>query len=247
MKNIVCMKWGTLYSAEYVNKLYSMVKRNITGEFRFVCLTDDDSGLDSNIETRECPVIDIPAPYNNHGGWRKLTLWNSALFEKGETWLFFDLDVVIVDNIDELFSYKESETFVVMQNWTQPNQNIGNTSVFRFKVGVHDYIYHEFLENYDKIIHTKETRNEQIYISRRVKSMTFWPDEWCVLFKVQSLPPVPLRYYQEAKIPQGSKVIAFPGVPNPHQAQKGEWPAPWYKKFYKTLLPVSWIEKHWRY
>ena len=39
---IFCMKWGTLYGPEYVNTLYSMVKRNLTLDFRMVCFTDDD-------------------------------------------------------------------------------------------------------------------------------------------------------------------------------------------------------------
>ena len=30
---IICMKWGTKYGAEYVNRLYNMVKRNLTLPF----------------------------------------------------------------------------------------------------------------------------------------------------------------------------------------------------------------------
>ena len=36
MANIICMKWGTKYGPEYVNRLASMVKRNITIPYRFV-------------------------------------------------------------------------------------------------------------------------------------------------------------------------------------------------------------------
>jgi len=32
-KYIFCMKWGTLYSAEYVNKLFSMVALNLSYDF----------------------------------------------------------------------------------------------------------------------------------------------------------------------------------------------------------------------
>ena len=38
--NIVCMKWGNAYGADYVNRLYNMVKRNMTRPFRFICFTD---------------------------------------------------------------------------------------------------------------------------------------------------------------------------------------------------------------
>lgn len=245
MKSIVCMKWGTLYGADYVNTLYSMVKRNISGEFRFVCLTDDPIGINPAVEIRECPTINAPTPYNN-SGWRKLTLWDSSLFGLEETWLFFDLDVIIVDNIDDLFTYKPEESFIVMQNWTQKNKNIGNTSVFRFTTGKHDYLLHEFSKNPLLIIKNKITRNEQIYISNRINSMKFWPDEWCVLFKVQCIPPFPQRLWEDTFIPKGAKVIAFPGVPNPHQAKEGIWPAKWYKKFYKTIKPAKWINDYWK-
>ena len=38
---VVCLKWGNKYSAEYVNKLYSMVKRNLTIDYEFVCFTEN--------------------------------------------------------------------------------------------------------------------------------------------------------------------------------------------------------------
>lgn len=248
MKSIVCMKWGTLYGPEYVNTLYSMVKKNITGEFRFVCLTDNPEGINKAVEIRECPSINLSDDYAIYRttGWRKLTLWDSSHFEKGETWLFFDLDVIIVDNIDPLFDYQPEKSFVVMQNWTQKGQNIGNTSVFRFTVGCHDYLFQNFLEKYPQIINDPKTKNEQIYISRNISSQEFWPDEWCVLFKVQCISSFPSRLWKEPAIPTGAKVIAFPGVPNPHQAKDGIWPAKWYKKFYKTIKPATWINSYWR-
>ena len=45
MDNILCLKWGTLYSAEYVNRLHRGVKAHLHRPFRFVCVTDDPSGL----------------------------------------------------------------------------------------------------------------------------------------------------------------------------------------------------------
>jgi hypothetical protein len=42
---VLCMKWGTLYPADYVNVLCNASRRHLTGAFRFVCLTDDAPGL----------------------------------------------------------------------------------------------------------------------------------------------------------------------------------------------------------
>ena len=46
-KLVLCMKWGTVYGPEYVNILYAMVARNITGEFKVVCFTDNSAGIRS--------------------------------------------------------------------------------------------------------------------------------------------------------------------------------------------------------
>ena len=54
--NVLCMKWGTLYGPEYVNRLYGMVARNLRRPFRFVCLTDDASGIRFEVE---CVAISL--------------------------------------------------------------------------------------------------------------------------------------------------------------------------------------------
>jgi hypothetical protein len=56
---IMCMKWGTLYSAQYVNVLYNACQANLTDPCRFVCLTDDPSGLLSGIEAFPIPDIGL--------------------------------------------------------------------------------------------------------------------------------------------------------------------------------------------
>ena len=49
MATILCMKWGKKYGPEYVNRLHSMVSRHLTIPHRFVCLTDDKTGLNAGI------------------------------------------------------------------------------------------------------------------------------------------------------------------------------------------------------
>ena len=38
--NVLCIKWGTYYSADYVNRLYATVCAHLRRLFRFVCMTD---------------------------------------------------------------------------------------------------------------------------------------------------------------------------------------------------------------
>ena len=243
MKQIVCMKWGDKFPADYVNKLYGMLSRNVTGPFRFVCLTDRPEGIRSEVECGSCPTVSIPEPQRNLG-WRKVSLWADTLPNMTGDWLFLDLDVVITGNLDVFFSYEPEKNYIVMRNWTQPRKRIGNTSVFRFRVGSHPYLLDRLLDETDGIL--GQFTNSQTYISSTVKEIAFWPDAWCVLFKTHCVPPWPMRYWQMPILPKGVRVVAFPGVPNPHEAVKGVWPAPWYKKPRKYIRPAKWIDEYWK-
>jgi hypothetical protein len=244
MKQIICMKWGTAYSADYVNRLYSMVVRNITGPFRFVCLTDDIDGLRPEVEAFPCPTIALPSPYFRKP-WRKVTLWGPTVpgLNPGHA-LFIDLDVVVTGPIDDFFEFEKDKTFVVINNWTQPGQGIGNTSVYRFQAGSHPYL----LENLeaDPLKHIRKHGNSQTYISRNIREMAFWPEEWCRSFKVHCIPRGLGRYFLQPSLPEGARIVAFPGDPNPPEAARGRWPAPWYKRVYKQFRPAVWVDEHWR-
>ena len=47
--NVVCVKYGTKYGADYVNKLFAGVKRHLSIAHTFTCFTEDSSGLDPQI------------------------------------------------------------------------------------------------------------------------------------------------------------------------------------------------------
>ncbi len=56
-RHVICIKWGDRYSSDYVNKLFSMVDRNITLSYQFHCLTDSDKGIDSRINILKIPKM----------------------------------------------------------------------------------------------------------------------------------------------------------------------------------------------
>ena len=239
------MKWGTLYGPEYVNRLYAMVRQRTSGVLRFVCLTDTPEGISPDVECHECPEVGIAAPHCLRG-WRKVSLFAKSddLFGLQGDWLYLDLDVVVTDDLDVFFSYQPEKGYLVMRNWTQPGKQIGNTSVYRFRVGADSYLLDNLLEHEDEIL--AKFNNSQTYISRSINELNFWPDDWCVLFKVQCLPAWPVRFWKAPVLPPKARVVAFPGVPNPHQAVNGEWPVKnIFKKVYKYIRPTPWIEEAW--
>lgn len=65
---MLCVKWGSKYGPEYVNKLYRGIKTNSTIPFKFYCVTDDASGLEEEIN-----VVNIEGGWT--GWWGKATLF----------------------------------------------------------------------------------------------------------------------------------------------------------------------------
>lgn len=243
MQTIVCMKWGKRYPADFANRLHSMIKRNTARPTRLVCYTDDMNGLDPEIEGRVLPPIVIPERIT-HKPWRKVSLWAPTLPGLEGDVLFMDLDLVVTGSLDAFFDYEPEKTFCVIENWTQMGSGIGNTSVYRFRVGAHSYLYDNLQSDADAIL--ARFPNSQTYISKNIKEKTFWPAEWCESFKHTLMPRWPLNFFQTTPLPAATKVVAFTGKPDPDEARDGHWEAPWYKKTYKHVRPTPWIAEHWR-
>ena len=89
-KNVICIKWGTKFGSEYVNRLYRMVEKNLSIPHRFVCFTDNAEGVTDGIEVRELPPYEDNTAIGDKG-WRKLSLFNEQLADLKGTALFLDL------------------------------------------------------------------------------------------------------------------------------------------------------------
>jgi len=240
---IICMKWGTRYGVDYVNRLASMIRRNTQRPTRIVCFTDRPQGIESGVETAPLPPINIPERVQ-WLGWRKISVWQAPLLDFAGDVLFLDLDVVITGSLDEFFDL-EPGRYCVAKNWSEPELRVGNTSVYRNPVGRMTYIYDAF--NRDPEPFLARYRNEQKYISGEAKDMVFWPPPWCLSFKHSLLPKWPMNFFLVPKLPPGTKVVAFTGKPDPDEARDGTWPvtAAW-KRLYKHVRATPWIAEHWR-
>jgi len=242
-QTIICMKWGTRYGVDYVNRLASMIRRNTQRPTRIVCFTDRPQGIEAGVEIAALPPINIPERVQ-WLGWRKISLWQAPLLDFEGDVLFLDLDVVITGSLDEFFDFAPGR-YCVAKNWSEPELRVGNTSVYRFPVGRMTYIYDAFNRHPEPVL--ARYRNSQKYISGEAKDMVFWPPEWCLSFKHSLLPKWPMNFFLVPKLPPGTKVVAFTGKPDPDEARDGTWPvtAAW-KRLYKHVRATPWIAEHWR-
>jgi hypothetical protein len=174
---VVCLKWGNKYSAEYVNKLYSMVKRNTSIDYEFVCFTENSLGIDPHITVRPLPVMSVT-------GW-----WYKPWFLSNETGLvgtalFLDLDLIVFENIDQLFSYEPNADFVIIRDFNRIGRKHWdkmNSSVFRVKLGKYNQLYQDFKINHTTL--TKRFPGDQDWMYKNIKNHKFWPDEWIQSYK----------------------------------------------------------------
>jgi hypothetical protein len=236
MPTVLCMKWGRRYGPDYVNTLRSMVQRHLTVPHRFICVTDDTRGLCAGIECRPLPPLRL-APAWERSLWRELSCFAPELEDLEDPVLFLDLDVVIIANIDCFFRY--AGEFCVIENWTQPGRGIGNSSVYRYRPRAHRDILERFRAGAAEIVRRYE--NEQIYLSRSIGQLSFWPDEWCRSFKHHCLPGRVWRRLKPATLPADARIIVFHGQPKPPDAARGVGPAR-----FRSLRPATWIGEHWR-
>lgn len=109
MLNVVCVKWGDKYSATHVNRLYRMVEKNLSVPFEFYCYTDDDTDIVPWIH-----IIPIEEEYERW--WNKLYLFKKGLFTG--PCLYFDLDVVIQNNIDPLLDHIADNVTLIDCYWS---------------------------------------------------------------------------------------------------------------------------------
>lgn len=249
LKTFVCMKWGTRYGADYVRRLWSMIRRHTTGPVRLVCYTDDLDGcgaIEPPIEVHPLPPIALPDDMIRLP-WRKLTLWSADLpgLAPGEPALFLDLDVVVTGPMDDFFTFRPEAPFCVIHNWTQPELAIGNTTCYRFHTGCAPELLAAAEADPHGIL--ARWRNEQKFVSGVIRlPMVYWPAAWCVSFKHSLLPRWPMNFFRTAPLPADARLVAFTGKPDPDEARDGHWPAPWYKKTYKHVRPTPWIAENWQ-
>ena len=210
-----------------------MVKRNLTIPFEFVCFTEDATDIHPDIKI-------LPIEVNSDikvGWWYKTLFFNKDLPLKG-TILFFDLDVIIFQNINKLFEYCPGE-FCIIRDFTRhqiKDWKKFNSSVFRLTVGDHSYVYDNFMQ--DVSTNTRRLHGDQDWIYAQVKKdYKFWPDEWIQSYKWEMRKNAVtkrqngVRNFVEPGMPvllPETSVAVFHGEPNPHNCID-----PWCKENWK--------------
>jgi hypothetical protein len=233
MINIVCLKWGNKYGPEYVNRLYTGVKRNTTVPFKFWCFTDDATGIVPEVTTVSLPYADRLDSW-----WNKLNLFSRDL--KGilpGNWIFYiDLDTLIVDNIDELLTIRPSK-MVVLRDFYQgivKSANLVGSGLMMWRHGRYNHVWDKFIANPEKHVARAGTYGDQWWIEQQVTDIIFWQD----LFPEQV---VSFKVHCRKDLPPSARIVCYHGRPSiPESITETTVEKKW------TIAPQPWVLKHWR-
>lgn len=158
-----CVIHGSLYQWEYVDKLYNMLCRHLTPKVRLHVFTEN---------TRI-----VPEPYIKHtledwtsrglrkGWWYKMQLFNLKQFK--HPLLYFDLDTVIVNNIDWIWQTCSLRYFWAIRDFKslyQPSFLGMNSSVMWWDPGLHNSIWNTF-KNQDVKDIQRKYHGDQDYLT----------------------------------------------------------------------------------
>lgn len=223
MLNFVCLKHGAKYGPEYVNKLYNMSQRHLSLPHRFVCFTDNTSGLNPNIE-----IVNLPDNANIQGWWWKPFIFREGHFPNGDTCLYFDLDMVIVDSIDKLVDYMPGR-FVGLQDVGRvfrPGWRKLGSAVMRWQANTYTNIWSDFNKTPQL---AKRFHGDQDWIWHLHKdSIQFFPEDWIRSYKWEIRDRTELvglgrgskfGTVRNPTIPKDTAVLAFHGFPDVHDVQ----------------------------
>ena len=197
MISVVCVKNGTKYGPEYVNRLYRAVDKHLTIDHEFVCLTDDPQGL-------ECE-----AAYDMSGlpgWWAKMRLFDphSGLRISRHKMLYFDLDTIILDSINFMGEY-EGE-FAILRDFYRPHGYGSGVMILApwFGGKIWDEFSDEPFANMKRFPNGDQHFIESVYGGASLLQ-DFWPGEF-----------ISYKCHCSQGVPDGAAVLSFHGTPKNH-------------------------------
>ena len=181
----------------------------------------------------------------DEGWWCKFQLYKPGVLSDGE-YLYLDLDVVIVDNIDCFF---EHPSFGITRDFIRPDQGLlpgkeYNSSVVRFNNTTTGGLYQYYSDNKEYWLSCQQTiapffgdqNVTSSYINYYPEFCTPFPDKWCWSYKKgweRGKTAGDRSQMFGRKIHEDGKICIFHGNPSPDVLLRDKKCPQWVKDNWK--------------
>lgn len=250
-----CVKWGTRYGPDYANVLYRAVREHMAYPHRFVCVTDDATGLDPGIEVVPMPQFAMPRetwPKTNLG---KIAMLAPGVAEDDEIVLQLDVDLMVVGALGPFIDlYLAHPAFYTLREWNPavvrtllpsawwPDRG-SQGSVNLYRAGDQRHMFEDFNRRTAEIF--RKYRTDRFYFPAAAHGQAYLPLEWCPSFKNHCVWYWPLNLaFGEPKLPRGARILVFHGKPRPIDLM-GPPGQRWGTGRKFGTEPVSWVRDYW--
>lgn len=216
MIHCICLKFGSKYNSEYVNKLFRGIKRNTSKEFLFTCFTDQYDGILEDIDIRA-----IPHPT---GDWySKIGLYDETLYNLNDQIFYFDLDTVIVGNLDKIFEY--SGDFIILRDFYRSDGY--GSGLMAWRPHAVNHMFKNFTHGY------RSRLGDQGWPEEQYPNADIWQEHYpekIISYKVhvQNNGKTNPGWTQHGGNLDTASIVCFHGRPMPHH-----------------VIKLNWMQKHW--
>ena len=248
-KSIVTIKWGSEFTSEHVNILLRAAKDNSSTDFQFVCLTDDDNGLDDEVITLPIPLGGLSEMPKSEGAWPKICLFHPSLSKYLKQVLFLDIDTIICGNIDPFFDDPKDTLWMLScglrwRNFDNTFPTQPATGMMSYNVGCHRNIFENFARDTESAYNNNVV--EQQFVGANATKINYFPLEYIQSFKYH----LRRQYLLDLLLPPRepsveTRMVAFHGYPRPSQvATVGE---KWARFPRSGIQRPGWLVDYWNY
>lgn len=160
-----CVIHGTAYPWTYVERLYNMLSRHITPGIRLHVYTEADRSVPEPMIKHVLDPWVIPSPKKSW--WYKMQLFNSV--HHAGPLLYFDLDTVIVRNIDWIWQQPTSYFWAIrdFKYLWRPNHTGINSSIMWWNTEQYQTVWDTFAQ-LDLALTMQKYPGDQDYISAMI-------------------------------------------------------------------------------
>lgn len=165
--NCACVIYGDAYDWHYVDVLYAMLDRHLTGQVKLHVYTEDSRPVPNHMIKHV--LEQWPEIRSGRAWWYKMQLFNPAHYSG--PLLYFDLDTVIVNNIDWIVDTPLTyfNTVRDFQYLWSPTRAGVNSSVMWWDTTQWSWVWDKFCSESRQQMQLKH-RGDQDFITETIRS-----------------------------------------------------------------------------